>query len=282
MAVRTKTHTEDRWAVILGASSGTGAAVGRAVSQDLGMNVFGIHRGHYRDQAAALEADITAAGRRVRLRVADAGTPEGAAEGADELLSVAGPRSVKLFVHAIANASLGRLIASGDKRLEPRHFRKTFDAMAHSFVYWTQELMARDLLAPGARLLGLSNSSVDYFMDGTALIASVKAALAIYVRHLAHELGPLGHQVNMLKFAAVATPAVRITFGEERFQQLCRVLKATTPARRMCTLEEVAHFVTVLTGDDLQWFNGSTIDFTGSEFHGSVNTLLEQDPGESG
>jgi hypothetical protein len=31
----------------------------------------------------------------------------------------------------------------------------------------------------------------------------------------------------------------------------------------MCTLEEVAAFVSVLARDEGAWFNGATIDFTG-------------------
>jgi NAD(P)-dependent dehydrogenase (short-subunit alcohol dehydrogenase family) len=262
-----------QWAVILGVSSGTGAAVARAAAQRLGLSVFGVHRGHYREQAEVLETELRELGHRFRIRMADAGTAEGAAAGAEELLATAGPKSVKLFVHSIANASLGPLIPSAERRLEPRHFHKTFDSMAHSFVYWAQELASRDLLAPEARLIGLSNTSGDIVMRGTGLISSVKAALAVYVKHLAHELGPAGHRVNLVKFSAVATPAVRRTFGEERFARLRNILEASTPARRMCTVEEVANLVILLTAD-LAWFNGATIDFTGSEFQGVVDVVL--------
>jgi enoyl-[acyl-carrier-protein] reductase (NADH) len=195
-----------------------------------------------------------------------------------ELLGVAGPKSIKLFVHSIASASLGPLASGGEGRVEPRHFQKTFDCMAHSFVYWTQQLIDRDLLAPGAQLLGLSNSAGDVVMRGTALIAAVKATLGVYVRHLAHELGPSGHRVNLLKFAAVVTPAVLRTFGEERFARLQNLLVATTPAHRMCTVDEVAKLVLLLTTDALSWFNGATIDFTGGEFQGVLDSMLAQKP----
>src|SRR5262245_41241548 len=85
------------WAVVLGASEGTGAAIARAVAHSPGYDVFGVHRGHHLDAAATLAADIAAAGRRLHLRTADAATPEGAAAGADELATVAGPRGVRLF-----------------------------------------------------------------------------------------------------------------------------------------------------------------------------------------
>ena len=271
--------SDERWAVILGASSGTGAAIARAVARDPGLHVFGVHRGNHPASALAVAEDVEAAGRRAHLRRADAGTAEGAAEGAEALLHAAGPRSVHLFVHSIADASIGRL-ASGDARqLHPKQFQKTLDAMASSFVYWTQELLARDLLGPGARLLGLSNPMVDTVVRDTALIAAAKAALEIYVRHLARELGPRGHRVNLLKFGAVLTPALERTFGP-RLGALRGVLRRVIPAGRTATLEEVARVVSMLAGDGGAWFNGATIDFTGGESQALMDALLSPDEKE--
>jgi len=270
---------ERAWAVILGVSSGTGAAVAPAVARAPGLNVFGVHRGRHLDMAAQVEREVRDAGRQIHLRVADAGTPEGATQGAEELLRVAGPRSVKFFMHSIANASVGMLASADERQLRPAQFQKTLDSMANSFVYWTQELLARDLLAPGAHLLGLSNPMEDTVLRNTALIAATKAALAIYVRHLAHELGPRGHRVNLLKFGAVITPAVEKTFGQEKVQRLQQVLHRALPARRLCTVEEVARFIAYLAGDEASWFNGATIDFTGGEAQGFFDALLHPDGG---
>src|SRR4051812_29358285 len=43
------------WALILGVSSGTGAAIAEAVARKPGLNVFGVHRGRYMDTARELE-----------------------------------------------------------------------------------------------------------------------------------------------------------------------------------------------------------------------------------
>ncbi len=115
-----------------------------------------------------------------------------AAHGAEELAIVAGPRSVRILVHAVANASYGHFFARGRKRFEPAHFQKTFEAMSDSFVYWTQALLDRELLADGARLVAFSNPMVDSVVVGWGLVVAVKAALEQYVRHLGHEIGPWG------------------------------------------------------------------------------------------
>lgn len=263
-----------RWAVVLGVSSGTGAAIAEAVAADPGLHVFGVHRGNHAERAEEVIRRVAAANRRVHLRQADAGTAEGAALGAEELLSAAGRRSVKLFVHSIANASVGLLSCGGERQLKPHQFHRTLDAMASSFVYWTQELLARDLLAPGACLLGLSNPMTDTVLKNTALIAASKAALEMYVRHLAHEMGPRGHRVNLLKFGAVVTPAFRRTFRGVDIAALERALQRSMPGRRLGTVEEVARFVAVLAGESAAWFNGATIDFTGGEVQGYYEALL--------
>jgi NAD(P)-dependent dehydrogenase (short-subunit alcohol dehydrogenase family) len=263
-----------QWALVLGASCGTGAAVARALAKDPGFHVFGAHRGNYPEEAASVERDVAALGRSMHMRKADAGTLEGAQAGADELLEVAGPRSVKMVVHSLANASVGRLVGTKATQLAPRQIQKTFDSMAHSFVYWTQELVARDLLAPGAHILGLSNWMEDSVMRGAPLIAATKATLTIYVRHLAHDLGPRGYRVNLLKFGGVFTPAVEKTFGAERLERLQGVLRRVSASRSISTVEEVGRFVSILAGNAATRFNGATIDFTGGESLALFDALM--------
>jgi NAD(P)-dependent dehydrogenase (short-subunit alcohol dehydrogenase family) len=281
MALSKKTRAEP-WALVLGASAGTGAAVARSLAQDPGWNIFGVHRGNYPESAAEVERDVRALGRRVHMRKGDGGTLEGVQQGAAELFEVAGPRSVKMMVHSLANASVGRLVGDKQRRLAPRQMQKTFDSMAHSFVYWTQELIDRDLLAPGAHILGFSNWMEDSVMRGAPLIAATKATLAIYVRHMAHELGPRGYRVNLLKFGGVFTPAVEKTFGTERLERLRRVLERVSASRRISTVDEVGRFVSVLAGDTAARFNGATIDFTGGESLALFDALMHFDEEETG
>ena len=253
--------TAGNWCVVLGVSRGTGAAVARALARDPGLNVFGIHRGNHSEDAEAVQRAVEAAGRRCHLFVAEAGTAEATAKACEEVARVCGPGGVKLLLHSIANASVGRFV--GDRQFQSWQFAKTFDAMAHSFVYWTQELLARDLLAPEARLLGLTNPLTTTPLTGCGLIAAAKSALETYVRYLAIELGPLGHRVNALNFGAAETTAARVALSG--LEPLRPIIESATPAGRLVTLEEVARFVSVLAGDAGAWFNGAVIDFTGGE-----------------
>ena len=252
-----------QWAVVLGASSGTGAAIAVEVARSRGLEVFGVHRGRYLEQAQQVERDVAATGRRIVMYRGDAGTSDGAIQGADALLAAAGPRSVKLFVHSLASGSVGRFVSGEEDQLHPKQVERTFTAMAHSFIYWAQALVARDLLAPEARLLGLTNPLTESLLHNTGLITAAKAALEIYVRHLALELGPRGHRVNLLKFGTVMTPALKHVYSPEALARLEAAHARMNPAGRMCTVQEVGRFVSLLVGDDVDWFNGATIDFTG-------------------
>src|SRR3989442_4068427 len=93
---RERDDARQRWALILGASTGTGAAIARAVARDPGLNVFGIHRGHYVDEARVLEEELRAMGRDVILHVADAGHRQGVEACAAALEERIGKRRVAL------------------------------------------------------------------------------------------------------------------------------------------------------------------------------------------
>lgn len=268
-------HSRDgQWALVLGASCGTGGAISRALARDPGYHIFGIHRGNHPEDAEEVRQSVIQSGRQIHFRIGDAGTIEGVLGGADEVQAVAGEHSIGMVVHSLANASVGRLVSGGPDQVTPRQVFKTFESMAHSFVFWTQELFRRKLLAPGAHILGLSNWMTDSVLPGAGLIAATKEALGVYTRHMARELGPHGYRVNLLKFGGVFTPAVEKTFGEARLERLRRVLGRLATSHHISTCDEVAQFVSVLAGDASARFNGATIDFTGGESQGFFDVIM--------
>jgi len=266
-----------RWALILGASTGSGAAIARALARDPGVNVFGIHRGHYADDARALEDDLRAVGREVVMHVADAGTAEGVEACAAVIRNRLGTRAVSIVIHSLSGASLGHFLPTHGDQFQPRQFTKTFDYLAHSFAYWAQALHAHDLLAPKAMVLGLTNALHDQVLHNCGLIAAAKAALQAYVQYLSIELGRLGHRVNLLKFGTVVTPALHRVLGPGAIARMESVHAEMIPAGRMCTLEEVGRIVSVLAREESAWFNGATIDYTGGMTQHLFDMVLQPD-----
>lgn len=268
--------TSPRWALILGATSGAGAAICKALARAPGLNIMGLHRGNHPDGVREVTESVEAAGREIRWLVADAGRPELIAEEVETVLRETGTRSIHMMVHSIANASVG-LLASGDegKWIHPKQITKTFNSMAHSFVYWTQELLRRDMLAPGARILALDNAINESLLGNLSVIAASKSALETYVRHLALELGPQGYRVNALKFGTVESAALQWIFPSEVWDRVKAVHDRMFPAGRMNTMDEVAAFVSVLAAGEGAWFNSAVIDFTGGQMHAVYQRLMD-------
>jgi len=263
-----------RWALVLGTSKGAGAAIARALARDVGLDIVGIHRGNHPEQARALEHDIGELGRRVHLLKQDGGSAEAALSGGARVAEIVGDGGLHMVVHSLANASIGAFMLDRPKRFQPRHFEKTFDCMAHSFVWWAQALDDAGLLGPGARILALNNPLQLSLIHGLGMITAAKAALEQYVRHMALELGPRGIRVNLLMFGAARTDAVIASLGKQVVDSGMQALGSAIPAGRSVTLEEVGRVAAFLAGDAAEWFNGATIDFTGGEVQSLYDYLL--------
>ena len=266
---------EGSWAIVLGSSAGTGAACSRALAVEPGLNLFGVHRGNHMEGSDAVVADVQAAGRQMHIEISEAGKYDAIQPLADKILEVCGPKSVQIMVHSVANASVGYLVAK-EPLLHPKQVNKTFDSMAHSFVYWCRALIERDLMAPQGRLLALTNAVTESNLSNLATIAASKAALEMYVKYMAWEVRELDLRVNALRFGTVETEALKWIFPAEVWDHVKGVHDQMFPTGRMNRLEEVAGLVTVLAGDKGAWFNGALIDFTGGQMHSLYQLMMDQ------
>ncbi len=263
--------SDEKWAVVLGASSGAGGSIIKAAGRE-GYNTFGMHRGNWPEAADDVTAYIEGQGQKCVWHVADAGTREGIEGGMRTLCAAAPKRSVSLVVHSLANASYGRFTGPPEMQFHPKQFEKTFESMAHSFVYWTQELLAAKMLAKGALILGLTNPIPENMADGFGMICASKKALEMYVRYLAMELGPRGYRVNLLNFGLVETAAVRLAFSDEDWNRVIEIVSRVAPRRRIQTTDEVADFImATLVKPEAAYLTGAKIDYTG----GQAQSLLD-------
>ncbi|MCU0519668.1 MAG: SDR family oxidoreductase [Anaerolineae bacterium] len=256
-----------RWALILGASSGFGAATSRALARE-GMNVFGVHLDPRRtvERAESVIADIEATGARAvfyNTNAADARRRARVVEAIGEVLSADSGAAIHMVVHTLAFGSLRPYIADDPiVAVNESQMEMTLAVMAHSLVYWTQDLVRAGLLRRGSRVYAMSSIGSRRVSSHYGPVSAAKAALEAHTRQLAVELAPVGIAVNCLMPGVADTPALRAIPGHEEILQQAHTYH---PARRLTQPEDVAQTLVVLADPRLTWVSGAVIPVDGGE-----------------
>jgi NAD(P)-dependent dehydrogenase (short-subunit alcohol dehydrogenase family) len=264
----------ERWALILGASSGMGEATGLALAK-AGYRIIGIHL----DFRAALahvtdvKARIVDAGSEalfINMNAADDERRAGALDAIEarfaESRSAGRQPYVRVVMHSLAFGSLVPYIADDPKgAVDRKKMEMTQDVMANSLVYWVQDLVRRGLVGQGSKIWAMTSEGSTRVVPSYGVVSSAKAALESHVRQLAMELARRGTgiTVNCIRAGVTDTPALR------KIPEAARMIEITmkrNPTGRMTTPQDVANAIVVLSGEGTAFINGDIISVDGGEF----------------
>jgi NAD(P)-dependent dehydrogenase (short-subunit alcohol dehydrogenase family) len=256
------------WALILGASSGFGAATSLALAR-AGLHVFGVHldRKATLPNAERIVGEIKDLGREAHFFNVNAADEEKRAEVAVEMERVLRERNetgqVRVMLHSLAFGTLKLFVADPIKdAVTKAQMDMTLDVMAHSLIYWAQELVGRGLMGRGGRIYAMTSAGGARVLPFYGPVSAAKAALESNIRQLAAELAPRGITANSIRAGVTATPAAqKIPNYEEFSQQAAR----RNPHRRLTTTEDVAKAIVVLSHPDTHWITGNVIGVDGGE-----------------
>jgi len=258
---------EGRWALVLGASSGFGAATSRALA-GAGMNIFGVHLDPRSRLPRAQEVmdDIEATGSQAvffNTNAASARKRGRVLDQIEEVLADDPADGVHFMLHSLAFGSLLPFIAEEpDEAVSESQMEMTLRVMAHTLVYWVQDLVRRDLLLPGSRVYALSSEGAERMAPNYGAVSAAKAALESHMRQLTLELGSRGIAVNCLRPGVTDTPALRAIPGHEAYME--EALRRN-PSGRLTTPQDVATTLVVLADPGLTWISGAVIPVDGGE-----------------
>ena len=168
--------------------------------------------------------------------------------------------TVAVLLHSLAFGTLRPYL--GEKGLTKKNIEMTVDVMAHSLVYWTQDVIARNLMARGGRVFSMTSSGSTRVIASYGAVSAAKCVLESHTRQLALELAPFGITVNALRGGVTRTPAAEKIPDSGR---LFEVAAKRNPYGRLTTPEDVANAVVAMSVPGTDWITGNVINVDGGE-----------------
>ncbi len=261
--------TEKRkWALVLGASSGFGEAAAVALAR-AGRNVFGVHldRRATLPNVERITGEIDSAGARAEFFNVNAADVEKRAEViatmSRTLEEEENPGAVDVLLHSLAFGTLKPFLAgSASDRIVPAQMEMTLDVMAHSLVWWVQDVLAAGLMEEGAHVFAMTSAGGHRIWHSYGAVSAAKAALESHCRQLAVELVKRKIAVNAIRAGVTDTPALRKIPGNEQMIERCLALH---PAGRLTTPEDVAKVIVAVARPETVWMTGNVLGVDGTE-----------------
>ncbi len=273
-----KTTERSNWALILGASSGFGEAIAIQLAKD-GYNIFGVHL----DRQATLHnveriiSEIKSFGSEAVFFNANAADDEKRNEIISSIKNkLSGKPEIKVIVHSLAFGTLKPYIPkSTEQPITKAQIEMTMDVMAHSLVYWTQDIYMNGLLAHESRIFAMTSSGSHTVIPYYGAVSAAKAALESHCRQLAMELGHMKVSVNAIMAGVTDTPALRKIPGNK---EMIEIAKRKNPFGKLTDPKDIAKIVSLLCKDGGNWISGSVIHADGGEdivnYVGQNNSLI--------
>lgn len=142
--------------------------------------------------------------------------------------------------------------------------KETFDAAAHRRVFELNTIAPQAILAaalphlrPGASIVNISSMNADLPPRDAASYGASKAALNLWTRAMAKELGPEGIRVNAVAPGAINVPEA------PRPDELTETFVKDTALGRPGTPEDIARAVYFLASDNASFITGAVLPVTG-------------------
>lgn len=252
-----------KWALVLGSSSGFGEAIALRLAEE-GVNIVGVHmdRKGTLPHVEEVITKIKSRGVKVQFYNVNAADADKRKEIVQELTKLA-DNGVHCLVHSLAFGSLKPFVTKEEKdRISTEQMNMTCDVMAHSLIYWTQDLFSAGLLRKGARIFAMTSSGGTRVMYSYGAVSAAKAALESHCRQLAYELGQHGITANAVRAGVTDTPALRKIPGND---ELIRIATERNPSKRLTTPQDVANAIVLFLHDEAGWITGNTLGVDGGE-----------------
>jgi NAD(P)-dependent dehydrogenase (short-subunit alcohol dehydrogenase family) len=170
---------------------------------------------------------------------------------------------LRVLLHSLAFGTLRLFVTEPIKEAVSKdQMDMTLDVMAHSLVYWTQDLIARGLMGPGGRIFAMTSAGGTRVLPSYGPVSAAKAALESHCRQLAMELAPRGITVNAVRAGVTDTPALQKIPGAGALKSMAA---ARNPGGRLTTTTDVARALVAFSHSSTSWMTGNVLGVDGGE-----------------
>ncbi len=138
----------------------------------------------------------------------------------------------------------------------------TLEVMANSLIWWSRDLVDRELMGSGGRIFSMTSSGSVIVFPTYGAVSAAKAALESHTRQLAVELAPMGIRCNAIMAGVTDTPALRKIPGND---DIVETALRRNPSGRITQPDDVASALVDLARPGLSWMTGNVIRIDGGE-----------------
>ncbi len=241
--------TDGKIALVTGASRGIGRAAALALAE-CGARILA-HYGRNAAEAEAVVGQIRAAGGWAQAIGTDLAAPDGPAELAKQVRTLAGERLDIL----VANAGIAKSATIEETSIED--FDALFAVNVRAPFFLVQQLLP--ILREGSSVIFTSSLVAHSAVGALSAYAATKGAVDTMVKHFAAALGPQGIRVNAIAPGVVATDMSSFASTDEGRDYTLGI----QALKRVAQPDDIAAAIAFLASDAARWVSGDTLRVDG-------------------